>query len=191
MNIPIEVSARHTHLSKEAVEALFGQNHQLTPKRELSQPGQFLCEERVNIIGENGILKNVAVLGPERKQTQVEISITDSIKLGIKSKIRESGDLKDTPGCILEGPKGKYKIDNGLIISKRHIHMPPDDAKTMGVQSGQIVSVEVKSLDRSLIFNDVVVRVSDNFKLSMHIDTDEANALNAYGEIYGNIICMK
>lgn len=191
MNIPIEVSARHTHLSKEAVEALFGQNHQLTPKRELSQPGQFLCEERVNVIGENGILKNVAVLGPERKQTQVEISITDSIKLGIKSKIRESGDLEDTPGCVLEGPKGKYKIDSGLIISKRHIHMPPDDAKTMGVQSGQIVSVEVKSLDRSLIFNDVVVRVSDNFKLSMHIDTDEANALNANGEMYGNIVCVK
>lgn len=191
MNIPIEVSARHTHLSKEAVEALFGQNHQLTPKRELSQPGQFLCEERVNVIGENGILKNVAVLGPERKQTQVEISITDSIKLGIKSKIRESGDLEDTPGCVLEGPKGKYKIDSGLIISKRHIHMPPDDAKAMGVQSGQIVSVEVKSLDRSLIFNDVVVRVSDNFKLSMHIDTDEANALNANGEMYGNIVCVK
>lgn len=191
MNIPIEVSARHAHLSKEAVEALFGKNHKLTPKRELSQPGQFLCEERVNILGENSILKNVAVLGPERKQTQVEISITDSIKLGIKSKIRESGDLKDTPGCVLEGPKGKYRIDNGLIISKRHIHMPSADAKNLGVHNGQIVSVEVKSLDRSLIFNDVVVRVSDNFRLSMHIDTDEANALNAYGEMHGDIICMK
>ncbi len=188
MNIPIEVSARHVHLSEEAVNALYGKGYELSLRKNLSQPGQFACEERVNIIGPKGILKNVAVLGPERSKTQAEISITDSIKIGVKAPIRESGDLLNSAGCILQGPEGNFEISEGLIIAKRHIHMTPSDSQKINVKNGQIVSVKVKSEIRSLIFNDVVVRVNNNFKLAMHIDTDEANALNAHGDLYGNIV---
>ena len=188
MNIPIEVSARHVHLSEKAVCALYGKGYKLSLRKNLSQPGQFACEERVNIIGPKGILKNVAVLGPERSKTQAEISITDSIKIGVKAPIRESGDLLNSAGCILQGPKGDFEISEGLIVAKRHIHMTYSDSQKINVKNGQIVSVKIKSEIRSLIFNDVVVRVNDNFKLAMHIDTDEANALNAHEGLCGNIV---
>ncbi len=187
LNIPIEVSARHVHLSLDAVEALFGKGYKLTPKKDLSQPGQYACEERVSIIGPRGILEKVAVLGPERKKTQVEISLTDSIKIGIKIPIRESGDLFNTSGCILEGPKGKFEIHEGLIAAKRHIHMSPSDSQVIKVKNGEVVSVKILSDERSLIFSDVVVRVNSQFNLAMHIDTDEANALNAKNGLYGSI----
>lgn len=188
LNIPIEVSARHVHLSSDAVESLFGKGYKLTPRKNLSQPGQFACEERVSIIGPRGVLENVAVLGPERAKTQVEISLTDSIKIGIEVPIRESGDLSNTPGCILQGPNGKFEIYEGLIVAKRHIHMSPSDSQTLKVKNGEVVSVKVCSDERSLIFGDVVVRVNSQFNLAMHIDTDEANALNAKIGLYGNII---
>ncbi len=188
MVIPIEVSARHVHLSQDAVNALFGKNYVLNVRKNLSQPGQYACEERVDIIGPKETLKNVAVLGPVRNKTQVEISITDSLKIGIKCKIRESGDLSETSGCVLKGPCGEYKLKEGLIVAKRHIHMTPQDAEKIGVVNGQIANVKINSQERSLIYNDVVIRVSDKFLLAMHIDTDEANALNYSPGLVGEVI---
>lgn len=188
MRIPIEVSARHVHLNRAAVDALFGTGYKLTIRKNLSQPGQFACEERVTIIGPRGILDHVAVLGPERAKTQVEISLTDCVKIGTHAPIRESGDLISTPGCILKGPKGTVELQEGLIVAKRHIHMSPHDAEIFKAQNGQIVSVEIQSDERPLIFNEVVVRVDKKFNLAMHIDTDEANALNAMPGLFGTVI---
>ncbi len=188
MKIPVEVSARHVHLSKEAIDALFGKDYDLTPKKPLSQPGQFACEERVDIVGPKETLKNVAVLGPARKNTQAEISLTDSIKIGVGGMIRESGDLVESAGCTLIGPAGEYKINEGLIISKRHIHITPEDANKLSVKDGQIAKVKIISHGRSLTYDDVVIRVSENFSLAMHIDTDEANALNYQQGLIGEII---
>ncbi len=188
MKIPIEVSARHVHLSKEAVDILFGKDHNLTPKKPLSQPGQFACEERVDIIGPRGTLKNVAVLGPVRKDTQAEISLTDSIKIGVQSSIRESGNLKETSGCTVAGPCGEYKLKEGLIIAKRHVHMTPKDADKTQAKDGQAAAVKVTSQGRSLVYHDVIIRVNENFNLAMHIDTDEANALNYQPGLVGELI---
>lgn len=188
MKVPIEVSARHVHLSEKAVDILFGKGHSLTPKKPLSQPGQFACEERVDIIGSRGTLKNVAVLGPIRKSTQIEISLTDSIKIGIEGMIRESGDLRETSGCTLVGPCGEYKVKEGLIVAKRHIHMTPKDAAEISVKDGQIAKVKILSNGRSVIYDDVVIRINDNFALAMHIDTDEANALNHRPGLVGEAI---
>ncbi len=188
MMIPIEVSARHTHLSKEVADVLFGKDYKFSIKKELSQPEQYAYEERVDIVGPKGTLKNVCVLGPYRNKTQVEISITDSLKIGIKCTVRESGDLDGTPGCVLKGPCGEYELSSGLIVAKRHVHMHTKDAQKMGVENGFVASVGIKSLERSLIYNDVVVRVSDNFSLAMHIDTDEANALNYSAGLVGELI---
>lgn len=188
MKVPVEVSARHTHLSQEAVDALFGKDYKLTPKKPLSQPGQFACEERVDVVGPKGTLKNVAVLGPVRKSTQVEISLTDSIKIGIEGMIRESGDLAKTADCTLIGPNGEYKVKEGLIIAKRHIHMTPEDAAEMSVKDGQIGKVKIISNGRSVVYDDVVMRVNKNFALAMHIDTDEANALNYKPGLVGEVI---
>ena len=175
--ILLEVSAHHIHLCQEHVEALFGKGHQLTPQSELSQPGQSACQEQVDIIGPKGRVERVRVLGPVRTATQVEISMTEQFKLGIHPPIRESGDIKDTPGCTLEGPAGSIKIDRGVICALRHIHMTPADALRYGVKDKSIVRVRVPG-DRELVFGDVRVRVNPNFRLSMHIDTDEANAAN-------------
>lgn len=188
MNIPIEVSARHTHLSKEVADVLFGKDYNFNIRKELSQPGQYACEERVDIIGPKNTLKNVAVLGPLRAKTQVEISITDSLKIGIECPIRESGDLQGTPGCILKGPCGEYELESGLIVAKRHIHMHTSDAQKAGAKNGVVASVKIKSFERSLVYNDVVIRVSDNFSLAMHIDTDEANTLNYRQGLTGELI---
>ena len=184
--ILVETSARHIHVTEEALAALFGEGHKLTNKKDLSQPGQFACEEKVEVVGPKGTLK-MSILGPTRPETQIELSFTDARALGITAPIRESGDVAGTPGITLRGPAGEITIDSGVIIAKRHIHMRPEEAEALGVTNGQIVKVRVNSA-RSLIFDDVVCRVSDKFALAMHIDTDECNAACAFGEIYGEIV---
>ncbi|MBN1578383.1 MAG: acetate/propionate family kinase [Chitinispirillaceae bacterium] len=173
--IPIEVSAHHVHLSAEHVEALFGKGHTLTPQSDLSQPGQFACKEQLTLVGPKGSVERVRVLGPARKETQIEISMTEQFKLGIHPPIRQSGDLKDTPGVTLQGAAGEIAIDHGVICAMRHIHMSPLDALNYGVRDKYVVRVRVEG-DRELVFGDVLVRVNPTYKLAMHIDTDEANA---------------
>lgn len=184
----VETSARHVHVSKEALEVLFGKGVTLTNKKDLSQPGQFACEERVDIVGPKGELKNVSILGPERPDSQVEISATDARKLGVAAVIRESGDIAGTPGCKLIGPAGEIELENGVIVAKRHIHMTPEDAVACGVNDKDIVWVKVNTPERATVFGDVVVRVSPKFALAMHIDTDESNAANAFKNDGGEII---
>ena len=182
----VETSARHVHVSEETLKVLFGENAQLTIKKMLSQPGQYACEERVNLVGPKKTIANVSILGPCRKSDQVEVSATDARTLGVEIAVRESGDTKGTPGIILEGPCGRVELQEGVIVAKRHIHATPEDAEALGIQDKEIVSVAIKNDNRSLIFGDVVVRVNPSFKLAMHIDTDESNAGlvgNAYGEI--------
>jgi acetate kinase len=173
----VEVSAHHIHLTQEHVEALFGKGHQLTKQADLSQPGQYACEEQLTIAGPKGRIERVRVLGPTRKITQVEIAMTEQFKLGVHPPIRESGDIKDTPGCMLEGPAGSVKLERGVICALRHVHMTPKDALRYGVRDKSLVRVRVDG-DRELVFGDVLVRVDPNFALAMHIDTDEANAAN-------------
>lgn len=175
--IPIEVSAHHVHLTQEHVEALFGVGHELTRQSDLSQPGQYACREQVTLIGPRGRVERVRVLGPVRQFTQVEIAMTEQFKLGIHPPIRESGDLKDTPGITIEGPAGSVTIDKGVICAMRHIHMTPEDALRYGVRDKFTVRVCVPG-DRELVFGDVRVRVDPSFRLAMHIDTDEGNAAN-------------
>ena len=189
MNKPvlIETSARHLHVTQEVLETLFGKGYKLTPKKDLSQPGQFACEERVQVIGPKKSFPAVSILGPVRPETQVELSASDARRIGVPIFVRESGDVAGTAPCKLIGPAGEVDIDCGVIVAKRHIHMTPEDAANYGVQDKQIVSVKVESPERSLIFGDVVVRVSTKYALAMHIDTDESNAAliapNTYGEI--------
>ena len=185
--VQIEVSARHVHLDKESVEALFGVGHKLTPKRELSQPGQYLEEERVDVIGPKGSFKNVAVLGPERKHVQVEVSFSDAFALGINPPIRQSGDTKDSASVTLVGPAGEITIDEGAIVALRHVHMTPEDAERLGLVDNQIVSVEALT-DRKLVFEDTVIRVSPKFRTRMHVDVDEAGAAHIAGFALGKII---
>lgn len=171
----VEVSAHHIHLTQEHVEALFGAGHQLTRHADLSQPGQYACKEQLTIVGPKGRIDRVRVLGPTRKSTQVEIAMTEQFKLGVHAPIRESGDIKDTPGCTLEGPAGSVVLDRGVICALRHIHMTPEDALRYGVRDKSFVRVRVTG-DRELIFGDVLVRVDPSYALAMHIDTDEGNA---------------
>ena len=182
----VETSARHVHLTAEAVEILFGKGHTLTNKKDLSQPGQFACEEKVVVVGPKGSIK-ASVLGPTRPENQVELSLTDARTIGIVAPVRESGDVAGTPGCKIEGPCGSVEIAEGVIAAKRHIHMTPADAEAIGVCDKQIVNVKLDT-PRALIFGDVVVRVKDSFALAMHIDTDESNAACAGGAVYGEIV---
>ena len=186
--ILVETSARHIHLTKEAVEVLYGAGAELTVKKMLSQPGQFATgNEKITLVGPKGSLA-VSVLGPTRPANQVELSFSDARALGLAGvPVRESGDVANTPGVKLVGPCGELEIDSGVIIAKRHIHMRPEEAEALGVTNGQVVKVRINSA-RSLIFDDVVCRVSDKFALAMHIDTDECNAACAFGEIYGEIV---
>ena len=186
--IPIETSARHLHLCREDFEKLFGEGKNLTPKKELSQPGQFACEERVTVVGPKKSIPNVIILGPARKASQVEISLTDARTLGIAAPIRESGDVAGSAPCKLVGPCGEVELTEGVIAAKRHIHFTPENAKDFGVEDKQIVSVKIANADRSTILGDVVVRVSEKFAPAMHIDTDEANAACAFGECYGEVL---
>ena len=184
--IPVEISAHHVHLSQADVEALFGPGHQLTPRSELSQPGQFACEEQVHLVGPKGRIANVRVLGPTRKETQVEIAMTEQFKLGVQPPIRQSGDLAGTPGITLEGPYGSTTIERGVVCAQRHIHMTPEDAMRFHVRDNYVVRVRIEG-ERQLIFGDVVCRVSPSFRLAMHIDTDEGNAGNIRTGMLGYI----
>lgn len=183
----VETSARHIHLSDKDLATLFGEGHQLTHKKDLSQPGQFACVERVTVVGPKGQL-NMSVLGPTRKDTQVEISLTDARSIGVAAAIRESGDIEGTAGCKLVGPAGEVEIPCGVIAAKRHIHLTPADAEKMGVEDKQVVGVKIETAERSLTFGDVVIRVSPKFAAAMHIDTDESNAAGINGTVYGEII---
>jgi acetate kinase len=173
--IPIEVSAHHVHLCLAHFESLFGSGRDLTHRSDLSQPGQYACRETVNLIGPKGRVDRVRVLGPLRGDSQIEISMTEEYKLGIKAPIRPSGDLEGTPGITLEGPRGALRLDQGVICAVRHIHMSPEDALSYGLKDRDVISVKVEG-HRTLIFGDVLVRIHPDFRLSMHIDTDEANA---------------
>ena len=184
----VETSARHVHLTREHVEILFGKGHELTKKKDLSQPGQFACEERVTVKGAKKELAGVSVLGPERPATQVEISLTDARSIGVDAPVRESGDIAGSGACTLVGPCGEVTIEEGVIAAKRHIHLDTATAEKFGLADKQIVQVKVESNGRSNIFGDVVVRVSDKFAAAMHVDTDESNAAGCTPGMMGEII---
>lgn len=191
----VETSARHVHLTQETVEVLFGKGHELTPRKYLSQPGQYASTDKVTVIGYNKKDPNgprpsaaFSILGPVRNANQVEVSFTDARTLGLSAPVRESGDIAGSGKCTIKGPCGEVDLEEGVIVAKRHIHMAPEDAANFGVENGQIVSVKVNGTGRETIFGDVVIRVSKNYALAMHIDTDECNAAAAFGEIWGTIV---
>ena len=184
----VETSARHVHVSKEDLEILFGAGYSLTKKKDLSQPGQYACEERVAVIGPKGQFPAVSILGPVRNATQVEISASDARSIGVAAPVRESGDIEGSAGCKIVGPKGEIEIECGVIAAKRHIHATPEDAEKYGLEDKQVVSVKIDSNGRKLVFDDVVVRVSPKFALAMHIDTDESNACGAVPGMMGEIL---
>ena len=177
----VETSARHVHVTQEHLEKLFGEGYELTVRKMLSQPGQFASNDKVTVVGPKGELK-CSILGPVRKETQIEVSLTEARQLGIKAPVRESGDIAGSAGCKLIGPAGEVEVTEGVIAAKRHVHMTPEDAEHYGVENGQIVSVKVfNGVDdsRALVFDNTVVRVSKSYALAMHIDTDESNAAGA------------
>ncbi|MGY3779499.1 ethanolamine utilization phosphate acetyltransferase EutD [Isobaculum melis] len=173
--IEVEASGRHIHLDRATIDALFGKGYELRVAKYLSQPGQFASKERVTLVGSKGVLHNVIVLGPERSQSQAEISATDALAIGVKAPVRESGDIAGTPGILVMNGGKSVQLSEGLIVAKRHIHMTVEDAAKANVKQGEIVQVKVNA-GRPLIFDDVVIRVSPNFATVMHIDYDEANA---------------
>lgn len=185
--IEVEASGRHVHLAEKDIEKLFGANYKLTKIKDLSQPGQFACKERVTIKGPKGSIKNVVVLGPARSETQVEVSLTDSLALGVKPPIKMSGELLDTPGITIESDRGVVNLDRGLIAAKRHIHVSKEDAKKFEVKDNDLVKVKVFG-ERPLIFDDVVIRVSEDYTTFMHIDYDEANACGFKSGTFARII---
>ncbi len=175
--IPVGLSNRHMHLSKEHIDILFGKDYELTNFKDLSQPGQYASNEKVDIVGPKGTLKGVRVLGPARKSTQIEISVADGFVLGVKPPVRDSGDTNDSPGCKIVGPKGEVEIADGIIAAARHIHMHTSDAEKFEVKDKDLVKVKVKG-KRGLIFENVLVRVNPEYALEMHVDIDEGNAAN-------------
>ena len=183
--VPLEASGRHVHVTAQQALTLFG--HPLTPKRPLSQPGQYLANERVTVIGPKGEFQNVAVLGPERAEAQVEISLTDARTLGLAAPVRLSGDVSGSPGAVLVGSRGRVELSQGVIAARRHIHMTPEDAARMGVRDKQVVKLRVFT-DRPLVFDDVAVRVSDRFATFVHLDYDEANACGMAPGDFGRIL---
>ena len=186
--ILVETSARHVHVTKETLEILFGKDAVLTKKKDLSQPGQFACEERVTVEGPKKSLANVSILGPCRSADQVELSATDARSIGLPIAVRESGDIAGTPGCKLIGPCGEVEIKEGVIVAKRHIHLTPETAENLGVKNKDIVWVKIDTPERKAVLGDVVVRVSEKFADAMHIDTDESNAIGATPNLYGEIL---
>ncbi|MCD8107658.1 MAG: phosphate propanoyltransferase [Oscillospiraceae bacterium] len=188
MKFIVETSARHVHVTQEALEVLFGAGATLTKKKDLSQPGQFASEQRVTIVGPKKELPNVSILGPCRSAVQVELSATDARSIGITAPIRESGDLAGSAPCKVVGPCGEIEITEGVIVAKRHIHLTPEDAETLGVKNGDNVWVRVDTPERSAILGDTVCRVSSSYATAMHIDTDESNAIGAPRELYGEIV---
>ena len=187
MNFIVETSARHVHVSQEDLETLFGKGHELTKKKDLSQPGQYTCEEKVKIVGSKKEMM-ASILGPVRPASQVEISLTDARSIGVDAPVRESGDTAGSGACKLVGPAGEVELKEGVIAAKRHIHATPEDAEKLGVKDKDVVSVKIDTDGRSLVFGDVVVRVSPKFALAMHIDTDESNAAGCGREVYGEIV---
>ncbi len=184
----VEVSARHIHLCREDMDILFGKGSELHPIKDLSQPGQYASEEKLTMKGPKGQM-TARILGPIRKETQIEVSLTEARQLGVKAQIRESGDLDGTSGDLtLVGPCGEIVLERGVIAAKRHVHMTPADAENYGVVNGQIVAVKIETDGRSVIFGDTVVRVSNSYALAMHIDTDEANAAAIGGSAQGEIV---
>ncbi len=184
----VETSARHVHVTREALDILFGEGYELTKKKDLSQPGQFASNERVAVIGSKGQFPAVSILGPVRPDCQVELSLTDARSIGVDAPIRESGDVAGTGACKLVGPCGEVELSQGVITAQRHIHATPEDAEKYGLADKQIVSVKIESEGRSLIFGDVIVRVSPKYALAMHIDTDESNAACAKPGLMGEIL---
>ena len=184
----VETSARHVHVTREHLNILFGEGYELTVKKMLSQPGQYACAERVDVVGPKKTLANVSILGPVRPETQVELSLTDARSIGVAAPVRESGDIAGSGACKLVGPCGEVEISEGVIAAKRHIHMTTADAAAMGLTDKQVVSVKVPSDGRAIVFGDVVVRVSDKYALAMHIDTDESNAGGVAPGTMGEII---
>ena len=183
----VEASGRHVHLSRKELDALFGTGYELTKAKDLSQPGQYASKERLTVVGPKGAYHNVVILGPVRKESQVEVSLTDCLQLGVKAPIRESGDIEGTPGIVLVNGDKSVSLDKGLIVAKRHVHMTPEDAEKLGVKNHDIVKVKVEGA-RPLVFDDVVIRVSPKFATYMHIDYDEANACGFSKGIRGRII---
>ncbi len=184
----VETSARHVHVSREHLDILYGEGYELTPKKDLSQPGQFACEERVAIVGTKGQFPAVSILGPVRPESQVELSASDARSIGCAAPVRESGDIAGSGACKIVGPKGEVDISEGVIVAKRHIHLTPEAAAEFGVEDKEIVGVKMESDGRSLIFGDVVCRVSEKFAPAMHIDTDESNAAFAKPGAMGEIV---
>ena len=184
----VETSARHVHVSEADLVTLFGEGAKLTHKKDLSQPGQFACEERVTIVGPKKEIAGVSILGPTRPSTQVELSATDARSIGINAPIRESGDVTGSGACKVIGPCGEIELSEGVIVAKRHIHLTPADAEELNVKDKEIVWVKIESADRTAILGDVVCRVHPSFARAMHIDTDEANAVNSSREQFGQII---
>lgn len=173
--VPIGISNRHIHVSQEDLESLFGKGYELTPMKDLKQPGQYAAKETVTILGPKGSFENVRILGPVRSKSQVEVSLSDGFRLGVKAPVRESGQLDNTPGLTVCGPKGSIDLPCGAIVALRHIHASPDVAEQMGIHDKEIVEVETCG-ERRCVLGNVLVRVSDKFALEMHVDTDEANA---------------
>lgn len=186
--IPVAVSARHVHLTQQTVEELFGEGHELTPRNDLSQPGQFASEETVRVIGPRNEFPEVRILGPTRDLNQIEISRTDEFHLGVDAPVRASVDIDNTPGIILEGPEGRVELDKGVICAWRHIHMTPEDAEEFGVEDRDVVEVAIDGGERDLVFGDVLIRVSPSYRLEMHIDTDEANAAHLGRDAQGTLV---
>ena len=184
----VETSARHVHLSQEHLEALFGKDAKLTHKKDLSQPGQFACEERVTVVGPKKEMPNVSILGPVRPETQVELSATDARSIGIAAPIRESGDVAGSGACKIIGPCGEIEISQGVIFAKRHIHLTPETAAEMNVKDKDVVWVKIDTDGRKAVLGDVVVRVSEKYAPAMHIDTDESNAVSAFPGLEGEIV---
>ncbi len=176
LRIPVAVSARHAHLTQTTIDRLFGPGHVLRPARELSQPHEFAAEETITLIGPQGMLGHVRVLGPPRQADQIELARSDAMHLGLKPQLRTSGDLHDTPGIVLEGPAGRVELPHGVILARRHIHASPADALHLGIKEHDVVAVAIDSDGRDLIFEDVVVRVSPDYRTELHLDTDEGNA---------------
>lgn len=184
----VETSARHVHLTDADLEILFGKDAKLTKKKDLSQPGQFACEERVTVIGPKKELAGVSILGPTRPATQIELSATDARSIGIAAPIKESGDIAGSGACKIVGPCGEVELSEGVIVAKRHIHLTPADAKELNVKDKEIVWVKIETAERSAILGDVVCRVSDSYAKAMHIDTDEANAVGSGRGQMGEIV---
>jgi len=186
----VETSARHVHVTQEHLEILFGKGYELTKKKDLSQPGQFACEERVTVVGPKKELAGVSILGPVRPSTQVELSATDARSIGVAAPVRESGDIAGSGACKIVGPCGEVEIAEGVIVAKRHIHLTPADAEELGVKDKDVVWVRMDTDGRSAVLGDVVCRVHENFARAMHIDTDESNAVSAPRELYGEIVVI-